>query len=309
MTLETMRLRVAEELTILSDDETTIKEGVVTSNGIDNRLNDIYREELFPLFSDKYPEDFTQNTFPANTYTVSAVVDAATSGTTLVITTDVMDNSMVGFKLQNGSTLDTVEVTGFTNDSTVTVDAEVDDWIGDTIYVLGNEYSFGGSTVDLKEVIQFNVKYKSSDANYLVAQPRNYRDVVSHGGERFSTMSPMWYRTTIKVEGIPVPGFGILPYPTDYTGTYQFSYTQRPEPLEEDQEPLINTAGISECMIYGCLVWGHRLMGRTQESAICKGLYEEAKRNIVAHYKPRNRAGAPKVRQSEIMTGMGRRYF
>ncbi len=308
MTLATMRLRVAEALTILADDGSTIKEGVVTILGITNRINDIYREELFPLFSSKYPEDFTQNTFPANTYTVSAVVDAASTGTTLVLTTTVADNSMVGFKIQNGSTLATVTVTGYTNTTTLTVDSSITSWIGATIYVLGNEYSFGGSTTDLKEIIQFNIKYKSTDQFLMMAENRNYRDVVKNGGANFSAMDPMWYRTTLKINGLMTPGFGVLPYPSEYTGQYQFSYTQRPAALGETDEPIINTAGISECLINGAIAWGQTLMSRPDQAMLYMQFYEKGKHDIISNYRPRNRSGATKVRHSDFMSAMGRRY-
>jgi hypothetical protein len=308
MTLNTMKLRVAGDLTILADDGTTVKEGVVTEEGIEQRINEIYREELFPLFSSRFPEDFTQDSYPSSTYTVSAIVDAATTATNMAITTGDFNNSMVGFKIQDAVSLDTVKVTGYVSDTELIVDGDTTTWVGNTVYVLGNEYSFGGDAVDLKEIIQLRVKYKSTDTNFVVVEPRNKRDVIRYGNESFSEFSPIWYKTTIKVAGVPTPGFGILPFPTSYTGKYELSYTQRPPALSGTAEPSIDTAGISQCIINGCVAWGHTLMGRIDLADRYLGLYEKGKRDIIASYRPRNRAGASKVRWSSRINAMIRRH-
>jgi hypothetical protein len=311
MTLANMKLRVAENVGILAADGTTINEGMVTADGIINRLNDVYREEIFPVFSDKFPDDFTQTTYPLATYTSTGTCDAATTGTTLVATTAIFDNSMEGFEVQNATTLEKVKIVTYSSGTTVTVDDTLvtADWIGATIYVLGNEYTFSGDVADIKEILQVSIKYASSDTFFKVAHQGDYKDLIRSGNEKFQTKGPYFYRTMIDIATIPTPAVGILPYPTSYTGQIQFKYIERPPVLGTSDEPSITIPGISEVLIYGTTAWAFRLQRKWDDAQYYQGLYEQYKRNLIGSYKPRSRAGVTTVKQSGWMNNMKTRMM
>jgi len=311
MTLANMKLRVAENVGILASDGTTINEGLVSADGIANRLNDVYREEIFPVFSDKFPDDFTQSTYPISTYTSTGTCDGATTGTTLVATTSIFDNSMEGFEVQNGTTLEKVKITTYTSGTTVTVDTTlVDaDWIGATLYVLGNEYTFSGDVTDIKEILQVSIKYSSTDTFFKVAKQGAYKDLISSGNESFQTKGPYFYRTMIDISGVPTPAVGILPFPTQYNGQLSFKYIERPPVLTTNMEPSLTIPGISEVLIYGTTAWAFRVQRKWDDAQYYQALYEDYKRRLVGSYKPRSRAGVRTVRQSGWINNMKTRMM
>lgn len=309
MTLQDMKYRVAENLGVLSPDGATIVEGLVTETGIENRLNDVYREELFTLLADKFPDDFIQTTFPTATYTSAGIVDAASVTTTLVTTTPVFDNSMIGFYIENSSDNSKVKITGYTSTTQVTVGSDITDWIGDNIYILGNEFTFGGDVTDIKELLQVSVKYTSSVSSFVVAQQRSYKDLIQYGTEQFTTSQPYFYRTTIKVGGTPKPAVGIFPFPTSFEGEFILKYIQRPPALTLSDEPSLTIPGIAEVIIYGASAWGFRVMKEWEDAKYYQSLYEDYKRRLVGSYKPRSRSGSTKVRFDRWHNSISERWI
>src|SRR5689334_12416347 len=162
-----MKDRIARNLNQLNGtDESTIINGIITETWIDNEINYIYRNEIAQLLSDKFPNDFTAKTTATHLYTATGTVSASSTSTTLVATTSIFTNGMVGFTVQNSTDDETAVITAYTNATTVTLDTTIGDtWDGDTIYVLGNEYSLGGSAATLKEVKNVWIKYLSTDTD------------------------------------------------------------------------------------------------------------------------------------------------
>lgn len=294
-----MRLRVAENLGILSSDGATVVEGLVTIDGINNRLNDVYREEIFPLFSDKFPDDFAQETYPFPTYTSSGAVDGASTGATLVATTGIFDNSMEGFYVYNANAQAKQKILTYTSSTTVTLDGSVTWTAGDTIYVLGNEYTFGGDVTDIKEIVQVQIKFASTDKDWRTAVLGDIKELTSIGNEVYAKAAPRFYRTMIDVAGKPYPAVGILPYPEDYQGKIQIRYIERPPALGDSDEPTLTIPGIAEVLIYGATAWGFRLQRKWDDAQYYQALYEDYKRKLVGSYKPRSRAGARQLLPSK----------
>lgn len=307
MTKENIRLRIAENLGMLASDSVTVREGDVTITGINNRIDDIYRDDVWQLLSNKYPLDFVQQSADIPTYTAVGVVDTP-SGTVLTATSAIFDNTMVGAVIENSTDSETATITEYTSSTQVTVDGDISGWAGDTIYVLNNEYIFNGDLVDLKEVYNFKIKYSATDQYYAVGERRNKNDLYVTGAETYVQNAPYWYLTTIDVAGVNKRGIGFVPAPTSYQGKFQIQYIERPRAMSDSDEPEIVTAGVSEVIIYGVTAWGKRLQKLFDEAAVYDGLYREAKANLINNYKPKAKSGAKRMLYGSYVSRVGRSW-
>ncbi len=307
----TMTQRIADNLSMLStSDGVTITDGPrVTQAQIKNKINDIYREELFPMVSDKFPDDFKQGTYPLNTYTSSGVVSGASSGTTLITTGSVFSNAMEGFTIQNPTTGTTAKITAYVGASQVTLDSAVGTlWNGNTVYVLGNEYTFGGDTTDIKEVKAVYIKYNNSDSYFRKCERIDYELAIEVGSETFSKGDPKFYLSSITIGGVPTQSIGILPYPTDYLGKLKFMYIQRPPALSGNTDsPLMSVPGISELIINGVTAWGKFLQVKMDEGQLYQGLYNQGKAALLTNYKPKVRSNPNIIRPSRYSVVLNNR--
>lgn len=296
MTFLTMRKRVAENLGILGDDEATILPSKVTSTGIDNHLSELYLDELFPLLSENYPDDFKQFTYKLNTWTATGTVSASSTSTTLVTTADTFTNSMEGFTAQNITDGETAKIVTYNSATSVTLDTTIGDtWDGDTIYVLGNEFTFSGDISDMKEFLGARIKYSASDL-YLTPciQVEKSREIIN-GGETFSQASPRVYLTMINVSGTPTKAIGFLPYPTSYLGAIEIDYIGKPPTPSTGSTPMLEVIGISDAIIKGTTAWGFRNIGDNKAAMYWDTLYEKAKASMLMNYRPKHRQDADEV--------------
>lgn len=312
MTREEMRIMVARNVNQLSGtDESTFVDSRLTDTAINTKLNDIYLEEVFPLLSDKFPEDFYQTTKPKQTYTATGTVDSSSTSTTLVATTSIFTSDMETneYTVYNSTDDETREISSYTSATTVTVDSAIDDdWDGDTIYVLGAEYTLGGETTDAKEIVGVGIKYASTDDYFRECEARRKSDILRYGNEAYNKYSPKWYRTTVDVSGDPMMGFGIRPYPDAYNGKYIVTYVEQPPSLSSDSdEPRLHVAGISEVIINGTTAWALRVQKNYDEAATYTALYEKGKIDLVRNYKPRTRSGPTKVRTGGYVESLNKR--
>jgi hypothetical protein len=307
MTYLNLKKRIAENLGMLSSDDSTIISGTVSSTGIANKINDVYREILFPLLSDKYPADFEQVTYPLSTYTATGTVSATSTGTTLVATTSIFTNSMEGFQVYNSTDDEYATISTYSSETQVTIDTTIGDtWDGDTIYILGNEYSFGGDATDLKEIITVAIKYKSTDTEWTIADRIEKKDGYYYP-DSFGEADPQFYLTTIDINGVPTQGVGLLPYPTDYDGKLQIMYVEKPPILSADNdEPSLSIPGLSEVIINGVTAWGKRLQGKFDEAREFEeinrrtgAVYPKGTAGIISSYKPKQRSGCSRLQLAD----------
>lgn len=301
-----MTLRVAENLGQLNSNGTTVIDGKVTETGIKQKIDDIYREELFPLFSDKFPRDFKQKTYPQATYTKTGIVDASSSTTTLITISDTFDNDMEGQTIENADG-DTAVIDTYNSNKQVTLTSSVD-WDGDTIYVLGNEFTLKGDVSDLKELEYMGIKYSSSDSKIKRCEIINERDLDGLEDGSFSEIAPLAYLTSVDVDGEQVRAVGIRPSPSSYQGKYEIRYTERPDELGDDDEPRLKVVGISEVIINGVTSWAKRVKG-DKDWKDYHALYSEGKGSLIASYKPRTRSGSTKIRMGSHYSRLRRRYY
>jgi hypothetical protein len=298
MDLTTMKKRVASNIGQLASDASTIIDSSVTGTEIGQRINELYREELFPFFARKYPEDFWHETYPLATYTATGTVSASSTGTTLVASTSIFNNSMEGFTVYNATDSESAVISSYTSGTTVTLDTTIDDdWDGDTIYILGNEYTFGGDAADLFTVARVGIKYSSSDTYFKTCELTKKRDAYLEGSETYSKVSPLFYRTTITVNNIPKQAIGILPFPDHYAGRLVVWYVERPPELGASDEPMLTIQGISEVLVNGVSAWAFAKLKMWEESERYQQKYERGKVDILKSYKP-SYAGTTKLRLS-----------
>ena len=297
MQLTTLRVNIAENINQLSSDGSTVVEGQVTSAGITRHLNQIYLDEVFQVLADKYRQDFEQDTYPQGTYTATGTVDATSTGTTLVATTSIFDNTMEGFTVQNTTSVATAKIVTYVSPTQVTLDTTIDDdWDGDTIYVLGNEFPIAGDASNFREIKQIQVKQTTADQEYKVCGRINKNDAVKNGFSYFTRESPVYYLTTVDVDGTPTRTVGILPFPTEYTGKWKMTYIEKPAALSEGtDEPLYNNIGVNEILINGTTAWAFAIKREWDSAKYWNMLYEKGKNELIQNYKPKSRWGAKKI--------------
>lgn len=292
MNLLEMRTEVARNANILSSDDATIAQGTVTSKGIDNKINQIYRDVVGQQLIDKYPDDFEDTIEPTPTNRASFTVDAASSGSTLVSTSAVFANLDEGFEVQNGSTLEKLRITRFNSPTTVTVQGDVPaSWVGATVYILFNKFTFEGDAADLKEIRRVRINWTGNDLQFRSLRLlQNLRLAGANPEGNYSTSDPVWYPTTVKEGGSTIRAIGILPYPTNYNGRLQYSYTARPRLLRSDIDvPQLEVMGISEVLIQGASAWACGVLREWDAANQYMAMYDRVLAQAIRSYKPRSR--------------------
>lgn len=270
-------------------------EGKVTEQKADNYMNFLYREDIFPFLSDKFPRDFMQTTEPFDLWTATGTVHASSSGTTLVATTSIFTNDMAGKEVINQDTGQKIKIASFTSATTVTLEEEPDEsWSGDVIYVLGNEYGISkdpSEAGDVKEIHEFWVRYDSSlETEFIPAEQRNPYHVRRNGYSYNSPSSPFFYDTMLTVDDVSIKGVGLIPAPTGYQGQGYITYTAKPVVIEDDTEPTLQVVGLGLILADGVTSWALGIKGEDQKDIdLYQNKYKEGKANILLNYKPKNR--------------------
>jgi hypothetical protein len=310
MTREDIRIEIARNINQLAEDESTFINGVVTETSTNTKISNVYFQEVFPLLSDKFPTEFKQETYRFPTYTASGTVDSSSTGDSLVTTTSIFTNDMEGFEVENATDDEKATIETYTSGTAVTLETDIDDdWDGDTIYILGNEFTFGGDTTDLKEIIRVEVKYASTDTTYRVCEKRRQEGVIRVGNETVPKTSPIWYPTMVDISGAPYRGFGILPFPDSYAGKIKVTYVERPPELDDDSDvPLLDIVGVSQLIVDNVTAWALRIKKEFDEADRHQMDYEKNLKRLVMSFKPMSRGGASRVRHSGYMGAIGRRY-
>lgn len=309
MTYLQMQQEVARNLKILASDDSTIIPGsTVTLTGIKNKINAVYQDKFGEFLQRKYPQDFEQITYPLNMYRQSFTVSSSSSGTSLVSTTPVFANGDELFQVAfvNGSfgTAATamVQLDTFVSSTQVTMDSAIDAYKGYTGYILGNEYTLNGAASDAKEIVGIQTKYSyPTTSNFWnTAELRRKTDLPPLDSRLFTTTAPIYYLMTAIESSLPVKGFGILPFPTDYRGQIQVTYTQRIAALSANSDiPRLEIEGISEAIINGTTAWGWRILGDENKAGMYEALYQRDMIDITRNYRPRSRSHSSRLRLSD----------
>lgn len=295
-----LRKRVLRRVNQLASDQSTAIEGRVTATSIDEAIDDIYRRELCPMFTDKFPDLFKPTLTPFTTNTTSATVAVGSTAYTLVTTADKFTLNDVGYSVYNLTTGETATITDYTSATTVTVSLSIGDtWDGHTIYLLGNEYLLSSNveTVEIKEVETLRIKYDGTDSNWTIATRMDEKDAKANGG--FSRQYPVWYLTSkLDANKSPEPAIGILPFPNNFDGLIQLECTIIPAKLTDTTSPVLVIPGIDLAIYNGATAIALRDLDMFDKADVFQGLYNSQKALMLRSFKPKSRSGASQLRMS-----------
>lgn len=312
MTKSEIRTELANRLNQLASNESTVLSGIVTEASMNRVIDRAWRGKVFPILSDKFPKLFTQKTTWQYGYTATGVVDSASSSNSLVTTTGIFVNGMVGVKVQNSTTGDSATITAYVSPTTVTLNTEIGDtWDGATIYVLGNIFTLLGEVTDAKEVKRVEVKY-SGQASTFVLRRRDMNDAFLQGQEVFTKPDAIWDPVVVKTTAGRVQAIEIQPAFQTYLDQYRVWYIQRPPAMADNEEPIGVIAGVDEVILDCATAETLRISGMydlaanyEERSPNGTSVWPKGMRAIINHYKPIYRSGTIKRRADYI--GIARR--
>lgn len=229
----------------------------ISETNIHNWINDRYLEEIFPEFSKLRPEFYAEEATTPN-YSATGVVDASSTGKTLVATTAIFTNGMIDGFVFNSTKSEKAVITGYTSTTVVTLETEIgDDWDGDTIYIFDGRFTFSGDASDLNRLMYLGVKYESGN-DYRKAEYIDDRDLFSNqrGPEikhRQYSLAPLYTFDTFDISGDPTSGIIVYPYDWDEVleeGIF-LRYVAIPSALSADADEPRLPQGHHKLLVYG----------------------------------------------------------
>ena len=261
--------------------------------------------ELIELLASKYPEDY-EMAATANFYKVTGTASSSSTGTTLVASTSIFDNDMIADTVYNSTDGTSAKITSYTNATTVTLNTTIDDdWDGDTIYVLGHEFTLGGDATDSRYIIRVEVAYDSATAYaYKTCERRGYTDLYKDGNETYTTSNHKWYKTSKSVSGVKTPAIGILPEATEPVGNgIRMTYIQMPDLLSNASDVPELPMGATHVLINGATIDAKKKVGDESWMGEYRQYYEVDIPFMVATYarsRVSNKAGAETSRTADL---------
>ena len=292
MTLKEIRKSIARNLGMLSSDNDTIIEGNITKAGIDDEINRVYIEVISQALLSQNSDDFTveaQN----NTFRASFVV-ANISTTTKILTANssVFGNADIGSKIQNPTDGNYYTILTYLSATQVVLSETPanTNWIGDTVYILGNIILMDGDLETAKEILKVQVKYTSTQDYWKTAEKQtvtNFNDTNNVVNNNQLSFAPKFTVSTIEDGGTMKRCIRLFPDFTNYNGTLKILYTKLPAKLgAEDSEPALKIIGISDTIINAVSAWGNIILNDLNKSQIYEAKYTTNLDKILKDYKP-----------------------
>lgn len=303
MTFQNLKRQVGKNLKYYTNTDGWLTDRDVTETDIGDFINDVYREDLFPMFATQYPEDFVQIA-TTNSWIATGTVSASSTGTTLVATGSIFTNSMVGLRVYNSTDDDYAYIESYTSATTVTLDTTIGDtWDGDTIWILGQEFTFGGDANDIFVVNNVGIKYNDTDTYYTKAVRRDKPDFYQYGGEVGIEGAPDFYLTTVSISGILTSAIGLIPqFSKKISNALQIEYIGKPATLSADGDlPRLNFDNV---LIYGATARSFEAKREFQEATYWANKYENHKKMAISRYRPRSTRQETRLRVSRSVGAM-----
>jgi hypothetical protein len=293
MTLKEIRKSIARNLGMLSSDNDTIIEGNITKDGIDDEINRAYIEVIAQALLSQNSDDFTveaQN----NTFRASFVVaDINTTTKILTANSSVFGNADIGAKIQNPTDGNYYTILTYLSATQVVLSETPanTNWIGDTVYILGNIILMGGDLETAKEILKVQVKYTSASTTWLTAEKEtvnNFNDINNVVNANSGvTLKPKFTVSTIEDGGTMKRCIRLFPDFTNYNGTLKILYTKLPDKLgAEDSEPALKIIGVSDTIINAVSAWGNIILNDLNKSQIYEAKFVTNLDTILKDYKP-----------------------
>ncbi len=306
---DTMKKRVGKNLLIYTDTDGWKTDRDVTETDIGQFINDTWRHDLFPLLATAYPDDF-RHIGLSDSWVSNGTADAGLTGSTLVATTAIFTNSMTGLYIYNETDAATVQITGYNSSTSVETDSDdLSSWSSDSIYVLGNEFVFGGDATDILTVEHVGVKYTTADSYYKTASLRDKFDFYIEGNEIGSQLIPYSYLTNVIVSGVNKPAIGLIPPMTaKLTNALQVSYIAIPTELSGNSDTIrVPIAALA--LTFGATARGYEMMQDFDRGRYWEGKYQGETNKILQRYTPTSSSGPVRTRLPRRYTLMARRII
>lgn len=294
---------------IYDDIKKTSSNSRVTIFGIQDIINQLYINQVITALSNSFSRDFEQITAPIPMYLNNlGTVAASTVTTTLNTLSNIFDNTMINVKIQNSITLATATILKYNNQTQVITDGDVSSWIGQTFYILHNEYPLSEDITDLREITGIATKYTASNTQYIPAEQIRKRDFYFQDVGHFMSTEPKFYQTTIKVDGVHKKGFGIVPRPYDYTGSYQLIYQFTVPKMQANTDiPMLDNIGVGQVLVDGASAWGQMILGDFERAAYFEKQYQGENSpkckygitGLINNYKPIGRSQPTRPREGK----------
>jgi len=285
LTFDQLKKKVGKNLKYYSDVDGWKTSRDVTETDIGDFINEIYRDIIFPQFATQYPADFKQTAY-TDSHIVTATVDASSTASTLVATSSIFTNGMVGLNVYNSTDSESLVISGYTNATTITLESAINNtWDGDTIYVLGKEFTLGGDASDLYVVETVGVKYDINDGYFRQAERRLENDFFQNGNESGYGVTPSFYTTTITVAGVATSAIGIIPqFTTKIDKGLQITYVRKPAVLTLSGDVL--KLPVDTPVVYGATARAYEMKREFQESGYWTTKFEMEKKRSISQYRP-----------------------
>jgi len=304
MTLDEIALEVGRNLKLLNSAHSDwVTNRAVTEDDVKKWINQIYRDDIFTLLAMKYPSYFEQTATTVGYISASTI--ASVSGTTLTVDDGIFSTGVEGLYAENNTQSEKLLINTYTSSTEVEMESSVDDWdVGDTIYVLGQEFAIGNQAGDAFDIRRIEVKYKSSDDYILVAEKRNKHDLFKTGYETYDQTNPFWYPTQVNLNSMQNQGFGIRPQIDDSTAVIRLTYIEKPATLSDSNTPFIPCSTV---LITGATARGMMVMQDSEGVAIWKSQYNEEKAELLHTFNPVRTGEKLRIRESSRTYDMRRR--
>ena len=305
MTFANIKKRVASYIGYVDSSGDILTGKDITATDIGNWVNDRYLDDLFPTLSSQYPEDFRREG-KMNFYKTTGTVAASSTSTTLVASSNIFNNGMVGDTVYNSTDGEKAVITAYTSATTVTLDTTIgDDWDGDTIYVLGHEFGLGGNATDLRAIERVAVKYSTTDDYYRTCTRANKKDLLQDGSETYTEVEPFWYPTTVSISGVPTSAIGILPEPSENVANgVLIEYLETPTALSADADVPRLPLGSHSVLVLGATADALRKLMRLDEADRYEQKYQAGKMELITSYTMTRLGGPPRAVPSRRLRNM-----
>lgn len=296
-TFEELRIEVAENVSYDTGAGAIQSGKNLTEGMIGKYINRRYSEVLNVLI-ESYPEDYIRSS-TADFFKKEVEILTITDDT-LVITTSDFVNGMVGDTIYNSTQSDSAVIGSYSSGTTVVLTSEPDWDVGDSLVVLGHEFTLGGDAADAKYPTQVRVRYNSSWTDSRTCEWISQTDSLKTGYEVYSQFAPRVYRTSLKVAGVPKLAIGILPEPTvpvtQEQGGIELDYIEFPAKLTNDEDIPQMPQGTQHYLIAGATIDALRKLKRFDEASVYEREWGVALPMIIKTYA-----------RSRVTNSMGKR--
>lgn len=280
----------------------------ILQDDVKELINEIYLEELVPLFINKYPQDF-RTTARADSWVANGTASAGLTSNTITTTTNIFANAMVGLYIRNETDNTSTKIIRY--NAANSVDVQLDDtstWSNDSVYVLGQEFTFGGDTTDIYQLENIKIKYSSTDTYARAATIVNKPQLFRYGWEIGSQQAPTAYLTSLLINGVLTSGVGILPaFQNKVTGAIEVGVLVRPPVLVADAT--VPRLPVASALIAGATARAFENKHDFEKAAFWEARYEKKTKESLSRYVPsKAKYGTGILASKRIPAMFGRRF-